>query len=173
MHKKLRRAKGEIALSIGTILMALFFMIEAERIRDGLRVMVSAKMFPRIYAGVMMFCAVLLLISAVREYRAVPQEIKQQDKMTAEQKRGLLRVFEVFIVLLLAAIFYKSVGFLIVTPIAMFLLFMILDKPENRNYILFGVLSIVCPLVMYVMFYALFSNLLPPGILRPIIYMFL
>lgn len=171
--KKVRRAKGDIALGIGSILVSLFFIVEARRIRDGKNVMVSAKLFPRIYAGFMGICALWVLISGIRKYLSVPKEIREQDKITKEHLQGLLRVFEVFGVLLLTAIFYKPLGFLLVTPFTMFFMFIILEEPEKRNYKLFVLLSIVCPIVVYFAFYYLFSNLLPMGVLKPILYSFI
>lgn len=171
MHKRLKRAKGEIALGIGAIVISILFILESNRIQDIVNVMVSAKFFPRIFAGLMLICAFVIFVNGVRSYLTVPQEIKQQDKMTKEQKQGLLRVFEVFAALLVTAIFFKSLGFLVVAPVAMFLLFVILEEPEKRNYKLFILLSIISPIIVYFMFYYLFSNILPMGILRPVLYM--
>lgn len=171
--KKAKRAKGNMILGAGAALVALFFIIEANRIKDGKHIMVSAKVFPRIYAGIMLVCATAILISGIREYLAVPKEIRAEDKMNGEQKEGLFRVFLVLLVLLVTAYFFKPVGFLAVTPFTMFSLFLILEEPEKRNYGLFLVLSVLCPVVVYFSFYFLFKNLLPPGVLKPLLYNFL
>lgn len=170
LRKKLKRAKGDIILGISAFLVSMFFILEASRIRDGKNVMVSAKLFPRIYAGLMAACAVAVLALGVRNYLSVPKEIRKQDKITKEHAAGLVRVLEVFLVLIVTALFYKKLGFLVVTPFTMFFLFLILEEPEKRNYKLFVLLSAVCPVVVYFAFYFLFSNLLPMGILKSILF---
>lgn len=173
MHEKLKRAKGDIALSLGSIAVSLFFLVESNRIKDGKRVMISGKVFPRIWAVAIIVCALVVLYFAIRNYLAVPKEIKEQDKMTPAQKKGMLRVFEAFLVLLGAAIFYKRLGFIVVGMISMFLLFIIIEEPEKRNYKLFAAFSIICPIIVFFAFYFLFSNLLPMGVLKSFLYNFL
>ena len=56
------------------------------------------------------------------------------------------------------------------TYLNIFFLFLILEEPEKRNYKLFALLSVVCPVVVYFAFYFLFSNLLPMGILKSILF---
>ena len=169
MNDKLKRARGDILLGIGMTAAALFFILESDRIRDGKHVMVSAKLFPRIYAGMLAVCALLILIAGIRNYMSVPKEIRRQKWLTKEKALGLLRVFEVFAVLLATAIFYKRLGFLVVSPIAMFLLFLILEEPSKRRYGLYALLSLVCPVVVFFAFYFLFSNLLPMGVLKNVL----
>lgn len=171
--KKLKRAKGNIALSVGAILLSLFFFVESNRIKDGAHSVVSSKLFPRIYAGVMLACALAILIDAIKAYNTVPKEIRDKDKLTKESKAGYGRVLAVFAVLLVTAIVYKPLGFLTVTPFTMLLIFIIIEKPEKRNYPLFLGLSILCPIVVYFAFYYLFSNLLPMGILKPFLIQFM
>lgn len=171
--KKLKRAKGNIALSIGAILLSLFFFVESNRIKDGAHSVVSSKLFPRIYAGAMLVCALAILIGAVKAYFSVPKAVRSQDKLTKENMAGYGRVLAVFAVLLVTAIFYKPLGFLTVTPFTMFLIFVIIEKPEKRNYLLFAALSILCPIIVYFAFYYLFSNLLPMGILKPFLIQFM
>ena len=166
MNKKLKKARGDILLGLGMTAVSLFFILESDRIRDGKHVMVSAKLFPRIYAGLLAACALLILIAGIRNYFSIPKEIRRQKWLSKEQLLGLLRVFEVFAVLLVTAIFYKRLGFLVVSPIAMFLLFLILEEPSKRKYGLYVLLSLVCPVVVYFAFYFLFSNLLPMGVLK-------
>ena len=167
--KNLRRAKSDIIMGIVGDLFAVGFYLETYHFRlVRTRNTVNAAFFPRIMAVLVFICASVVLFQGLKRYfripkneRVIPDEEKHKDRA------GLFRIAQVFAVLLVSAIFFRTLGFLLTMPCMMFLLFIILEKKENRRYGLYLFFSIFAPVFMFVVFYYGFSTLLPMGILTP------
>lgn len=175
MSNLLKEARGNIITGLLIDIFAILFYYETYHFQLVKNVnTVNASFVPRILAVLVFICATLLLIQGWKAYCRIPAG---QRTVTDEEKRkgreGLLRIGQVFTVLLTAAIVFKKFGFLLTMPWMMFLLFIILEKKEKRNYKLYLFLSLVLPIVMFIVFYFGFSQLLPMGILAPYLSMFL
>lgn len=151
-----------------TILFSILFYLETYNFSlTANRNTVDATFFPRIVAAMLAVCAGIILTRGVKVCRSVPKEERVASAEEKQKSRGgLLRIGEVFAVLLAVAITFKKLGFLLTAPWMMFLLFIILEKKEKRNYVFYAIASIVAPVLMFVVFYYGFSTLLPLGLLK-------
>ena len=173
--KKYREARSNIVSGLIAQLFSIGFYLETYHFRLVKNInTVNAAFFPRVIACIVFFCATLLLIQGVRQYRRLlPEEKTVTPEEKAKEREGLFRIAQVFAILLAAAILFRTLGFLLTMPWMMFLLFVVLEKKENRRYGLYLAFSILTPLFMFVVFYFAFSTLLPMGILAPYLSMIL
>lgn len=169
LKKEYAQAKQNIILGVLSDLFAVGYFWET--FHFGLRDIpnsVNAAFFPRLIACLVAVCATVILVRGIREMGKVsPEERKTFREEDKANLSGLVRIGEVFIVLLLVAITFKKLGFLLTAPWMMFALFVILEAKDKRNYLLYAALSIVAPVVVFLMFYYGFSTMLPMGFLRP------
>ncbi|MCD8125673.1 MAG: tripartite tricarboxylate transporter TctB family protein [Lachnospiraceae bacterium] len=129
---------------------------------------VTAAFMPRVLGVVIFLCSAWVFLRGWRSWRQCSQEEKALYKRKQETDRsGQLRCILVVADLLVAAFFFKKLGFLLTMPWMMFILFLILEKKEKRNYKLYLLISIIAPVVVFFVFYYGFSQLLPMGILKP------
>lgn len=129
---------------------------------------VNAAFFPRLISCLVAICATIILVRGLNAMHKIP--VEDRRRFREENKSGtsgLVRIGEVFAVLLLVAITFKKLGFLLTAPWMMFALFIILETKSKRNYILYAVISIIGPIVVFLLFYYGFSTMLPMGFLRP------
>ena len=173
--KKLREAKSNIISGIVAMLFSIGFYLETYHFRLVKNInTVNAAFFPRVISCVVFFCAALILIQGVKQYKTLSAEEKYvSPEEKAKEREGLGRIAQVFVILLAAAVLFRWLGFLLTMPPMMFALFVVLEKKENRRYGLYLAFSILAPLLMFVLFYYVFSTLLPMGILAPYLSMIL
>lgn len=129
---------------------------------------VTAAFMPRLLALLVFGCSAYLFLRGYLSWKKCSSEEKAE--LMEEEKGGRdgqIRCILVVADLVLAACVFKTLGFLLTMPWMMFFLFVILEKKEKRNYKLYLLLSVVSPVIVFAVFYYGFSQLLPPGILKP------
>ncbi len=135
---------------------------------------IDATFMPRMLACLVFACSAALFLQGWSGYRRIPLAGRA---VPAEEKRearvGELRCLAAVVVLVVAASLFKKLGFILTMPWMMFLLFVILEKKEKRRYGLCLLLSCVSPVLLFLLFYYGFSQLLPMGILKPFLSRFL
>lgn len=60
---------------------------------------------------------------------------------------------------------FQSLGFLLSTMLYLFVQITILSNKDNRNFILFGIISVVAPIAVYILFVYVIKMPLPAGLL--------
>ena len=173
--KKYLEARGNIISGVIAQLFAVGFYLETYHFRLVKNVnTVNAAFFPRVISCIVFFCATLLVIQGVRQYRALSEEDKTiPPEEKSKRREGLMRIGQVCLILLAAAILFRPLGFLLTMPWMMFLLFVVLEKKEKRRYGLYLAFSLLTPIFMFAVFYFAFSTLLPMGVLAPYLSMIL
>ena len=137
---------------------------------------VNSTFFPRIVSCLLMVCAILLYLQGQKEIRTASEEERTEAEAKLKEKtsgKGLLRCALLFLDLLAAAIALQPLGFIITLPPVMFVMFMLVESREKWNLKLYALLSIVCPIAVFFIFYYAFSQLLPMGILKSFLTTFL
>jgi len=169
LKKEYTQAKQNIILGALSDVFAVLYFLETYHF--GLREVantVDAAFFPRLIACLVAVCATIILVRGLIAMGRVSAEdrrrFREEDKAGIA---GLARIGEIFIVLLLVAITFKKLGFLLTAPWMMFALFTILETKSKRNYPLYAAISIIGPIAVFLMFYYGFSTMLPMGFLRP------
>lgn len=131
---------------------------------------VDAAFFPRIMGIIVFICSSMLFYKGYKAYRKIPPKKRIVDEADKKMiNEGLIRSLKVFLIMLLASIMLKKLGFILTMPWMMFILFCIVEKKDKRRYKLYLALSVASPIVLFIVFYYGFSSLLPIGILKPLL----
>ena len=164
-----KKAREDIIAGILFALFAIGYYAETYRFRVvKVTNTIDATFMPRVLACLVFACSVILSLQGYLRYRRIPSESRRPSQMDREKGRaGALRCLAVIAVLVLAASVFRKLGFILTMPWMMFLIFIIIEKKEKRNYKLYLLLSIVSPIVLFMLFYYGFSQLLPMGMLKP------
>lgn len=169
MKKEYTQAKQNIILGALSDVFAVLYYLETFHfsLREVANT-VNAAFFPRLISCLVAICATIIMVRGLNAMRKISatdrKQFREEDKAGLS---GLARIGEVFVVLLLVAITFKKLGFLLTAPWMMFALFIILETKSKRNYILYAVISIIGPIIVFLLFYYGFSTMLPMGFLRP------
>jgi putative tricarboxylic transport membrane protein len=111
---------------------------------------------PRFVSAVIFIMAAALLVLTL-----LGKKMGATEKTDEDIKGGI------FTVLALAAYvtLFEPLGFLLATALYLFAQITILSNEKNRRFVLFGIISVVVPAVIYILFKALFHMPFPTGIL--------
>lgn len=111
---------------------------------------------PKFLSIVISVLSVVLLVLTLLKKKLGPTEKTDEDI-----KGGI------FTVMALAAyvVLFQVLGFLVSTALYLFIQITLLSNEKNREFLVFGIISIVVPLVIYGLFKALFHMPFPTGIL--------
>jgi len=129
---------------------------------------ITSAFWPRVLSCLLFFCSGWLFVSSYKKYQSCTAEEKAAAKIrTAAQKESVIRIAVAVTDLLIAAALLKKLGFMLTMPFMMFIMFLAVEKKEKWNIKLYLLLSIVLPVALFFLFYYVFSQLLPMGILKP------
>lgn len=124
---------------------------------------------PKIVAGAIIVTAAVKLVFALtamsKETKAEKEKAIQKKKDQSaddDMKGGLFTIAS----LLVYALIFQSVGFIISTVLYLFVQIMVLSDKTNRKPVLFAIISVAATLFIYVVFVHLIKMPLPAGILR-------
>lgn len=166
------KAKTDIIVGIFIAIFAIIFYVETYNFGK-VKVIntVDATFMPRIIGALVFLFSMLLILKSCKAYFSIPKENRVIEAKKTREKRadGYIRFIAAFSVMLLGAIFFKKLGFILTMPWVMFSLFCIIEKKEKRRYKLYLALSMISPIVLFLAFYYGFTTLLPVGILKRIL----
>jgi len=129
---------------------------------------VGPEFFPRALAVVLfIFCTALLISSIIHKETA--KEKEKGSPTISPLNKNMQKAIAGLLIIVVYALLWEIVGFLIVTPIAVFLMIFLLGKRDYRNMI---IVSIIATIVIFCAFKFLLSIELPMGIIEDIIYFF-
>ncbi|MEW6548085.1 MAG: tripartite tricarboxylate transporter TctB family protein [Spirochaetota bacterium] len=135
---------------------SVFMFLNSMGIKSIIPNEVGSGYVPRFVSVVIFILAAALLLLTLLRKKIGPTEKADEDI-----KGGI------FTVLALAAYvaLFETLGFLLATALYLFAQITILSNEKNRRFLLFGIISVVVPAVIYVLFKALFHMPFPTGIL--------
>ena len=129
----------------------------------------SAAFVPQLLSIGMTILALIVLIRGVLSYKKIPADVIAASKDPAQraQVRAVtVRYIKIMAILLVSAMVYRYLGFILTMIFMEFSLFVVVEKKERRKYKLYAALAIVAPIVLFFTFYYGFSTLLPLGVLK-------
>lgn len=92
------------------------------------------------------------------------QELQEEGEKSSEKKfYGL--VLATLLLLITYVLLMKPLGFIIASSLYLFVQMYIMSRKENRNYIIFAVVSIFSSVLVYWAFKGFFNLMLPAGLL--------
>lgn len=142
-----------LALSIGIYVMALAL---PPSLMGGL----GSDFMPKVLAIATGILSILHIISGVGKMKKyVPEEEAEDEKPEYLRVLATIVSFTVYVALM------ESVGFILTSVVYLFVQMCILATKEQRNYILFAVISVVFNVAVYFLFRNGLNVMLPAGIL--------
>ncbi|MGF6906080.1 tripartite tricarboxylate transporter TctB family protein [Fusobacterium sp. PH5-44] len=112
---------------------------------------------PKIIGGSLIAISALKLVLTF-----LSKENKKEEANNSDMKGGLLTIG----ILAIYVILFNGLGFLIATAIYLFFQMLILSDKKNRNIILFAIIAIIVPVIIYVLFVYIIKMPLPAGLIE-------
>ena len=151
---------------IGTILLAVLLYTASYNIQEFIATRVGASFLPRVAAVLFAILGILLVASSFRCAPTDPIIVKEEGREPTEKISGGLPAVLLSAVLMCAYVGLMSrIGFIITSAIYIFFQILVLAKEAKRQYLLFAVISVVTPLLIYLLFVHVFKVMIPAGIL--------
>lgn len=122
----------------------------------------NAQIVPIILGVLLAFLSVLCIINGIKKMKE-PKETAQTDK------NDISAVLLTFAVIILYTVLLPNLGFCLSTMIYLFLQMIVLAPKAKRNYLLFGIVSVVFTMLVFVAFRILLSQMLPRGIIESLL----
>lgn len=135
---------------------------------------VGSGFFPKLIGSTLFLLGVILLIQSILVIKNSPKNqenikanvelnvTKRSVKEIIKQCANLLTIILIFIYVLSL----EKLGFVLSSSIYLFLQINILINEEKRNHLLIVIISVVSPIITYLIFTKGFGLMLPNGILR-------
>ena len=140
----------DYACSVLFLIFGIFMFIQSLSIHSMMDKDVGSGFVPKIVA------MAIIVISAIKLLLTFLSKKSDEDIMG-----GLLTI----VLLAIYVVLFKPLGFILSTFIYLFFQITLLSTEKNRNLILFGIISVVAPVVIYALFVYVIKMPLPTGLL--------
>lgn len=164
----------DVVSSVFVIALAIFIAYFSKDIRVLKYTSVSANFFPRIIAVMLGGLGIIQLIISILEVKksglnsATNNTDVKEDTHTESKIGGIIsrNADWVSVILIMAYVFsLGKLGFIISSTVYLFLQMIVLSKAEKRKYMSLGLVAVIAPVVIYLIFTKVFGLMLPAGIL--------
>lgn len=154
---------------VGVLLLAIVLYAASFDIKEFITTRVGASFLPRLTAALFAILGGLLVLGSFRCASPVESvsERKDQKEFAAEEKvfGGLPAVFLSIILMCIYVGLMDSVGFILTSIGYIFLQILVLKKDVKPKYLLFILVSVIFPIIVYFLFVKVFKVMIPAGIL--------
>jgi len=120
---------------------------------------IGPEFFPRHLAIGLFACSAILVIQSLL---AKPKKEEKAPTLSPFDK-GMRRLFAGIAIIIVYALLWEPVGFLIATPLAMAAMMLLLGY---RRYVMIAIFSLGTTLIVFAAFSFFLNVFMPPGILR-------
>ncbi len=150
---------GSVLLILGVAIFIGSFSIKRLTVS-----LVGAAFLPQIVSVLIFAFSIPILVSGVRNLRADIVEVPDspEEKTDINHSATWLTI----LLLIVYVALYKQIGFIVMSILYLFLQMVILAPKSRRNYLLFGIMAVGVPLIIYFSFIKIFYLMLPAGILN-------
>lgn len=156
-------------VGVASIVIAVILFIASFGIREMTKTSAGAGFLPRVTAVILAILGAVLVIRQLRANRSAPANSTPSAPAKATEKPvGLVGPLPVVLNILLFVVYLlllESIGFLIMTPIYMFLQILLLSDPSKLRIGWYLVVSVAVCTGAYYLFVNFFQVMLPAGIL--------
>ena len=149
----------DLILGVVMLLFSGFYLYNAQSIKT------RPKLTPS-YASARIMLSVLCIIQGVRRMKSADEKAASGRKL---DRGDLMAVLFTFAVIIGYVMVLPTFGFILATPIYLFLQMTILSPSDKRNYVLFAVISVVFTVFVFVAFRIGLQQLLPRGVIESLI----
>lgn len=150
------KKKKDILVSVVFIILGAFILLQSIGVEPLMNNDVGSGFFPKVVGLVIMAIAGAKLVLSLKE---------EDDGVVEKTTEGDMAGGWITVILIgLYVLAYQSVGFLVSTAIYLFLQILVLCPKEKRNFLIFGLVSLITPVFIYTMFVYIINMPLPKGI---------
>lgn len=152
-----------VITGIGAIGLAVLLYTASFDIKEFVVTRVGASFMPRVAACLFVILGAILILESFRHSTSTP--IKENETDDENVFGGWPAVLLSAILMCAYVGLLDSIGFIISSIAYIFLQIQVLAKGVKRNYLIFSLISIVVPIVVYYLFVNVFEVMIPSGIL--------
>ena len=163
MHESRRESFG---FAIASALLGIFTLIGASKIEVGSSLGRGAEFLPKVVGWIFLLLALLFLIKGLLSAK---EDLKEKTEKEYD-KDSLLRFLGTIVLFVLYVLLFKSVGFIIMTAVFIFCQILLMAAPEDRKILPALAISIIVPIILYIIFGRLLHMAIPDGILSSLLY---
>lgn len=148
------------------LLLGAALVISTRGIKKMAGIAIGSDFMPLIAAIMLVIFGVIMLVNGYKKLKE--NKAFQNERNKEEEKIEFNNIKAPIICIALLGLYIgllDSIGFIIMTTLYLFLQMLALAPKQKRNYVLFGIISVVTTLGVYYVFVYGFSLMLPVGIL--------
>lgn len=165
----LQRGK-ELILGLFMIALAVFYMYFGTKIRVRSTVSVSARLIPELLGMLVLALGALQTLAGARRWLALRRKDAAEGAVpvlvTPEEGRDAVPILLTFVLIILYALSFEWLGFVIASVLCMFCQMWILTPKGKFRPAAFAIISVIVALVVYVVFRDGLNLMLPQGLLQ-------
>lgn len=127
---------------------------------------VGSRFVPQLIAIAIGVLSLVLVVQSLLRMKAAEKTARAEKGEAAPPTfKEILPVAGTFLALILYAVLFEPLGFIVTTALYLFVQFYLLTGTVKRNYIVFALSAVLTSVVVYYIFVEAFHLMLPPGIL--------
>ncbi len=169
MKKTKTKAFSNLIISIILLIFEVWAYFQASGFRKVKGAYVQASTFPQIMdIGMMIFTVILLIQSCIKVFGGMkPDDPMAEDapSLNPLTNRGLAAALLVIGLCILYVALFDKLGYVLVSAIVSIIIMWVIGK---RNPLTVVLVSVLVPLVMWVIFYKMLTVNIPMGVLQPL-----
>ena len=169
MQKTKTKAFSNLVISVLLLAFEIWAYIQAAGFRQVKGAYVQAATFPQIMdIGMMIFTVVLLVQSLIKVFGSMKlddPDAAPVPSMNPFKNRGIAAALFVILLCVLYTFLFDKLGYVLVSAIVSIVIMWLIGKRKPATVVL---VSVLVPLVMWVVFYKLLSVNIPMGVLQPL-----
>ncbi|WP_102347752.1 tripartite tricarboxylate transporter TctB family protein [Bacillus sp. Marseille-P3661] len=154
---------------VGTFLLLFFtgMYIESSNIKTLTFASIGPAFMPKITSVCLIILSVILIAGGVRKAlnATSSKEVIEQNEETPSTKNDNVRVLLTLLSIIIYFLLLNPLGFVLSSILYLFSQMVLLSKNSQRRYVLFGIVSVVVSVSVYLIFRYVLYLLLPIGIL--------
>lgn len=159
----------EIILGTFFLLLGGFYLYESTFIKMRSAVVVSSRLIPQILGVLVLVLGVLQLIAGAKHLalQLVDNHLKKRTEvfLSGEERQDVKPIVLTFVLIILYAVSFERIGFIVSSTLCMFFQMMILTPKSAKRPLFFLIISFVVAVVVYIAFRMGLNLMLPQGIL--------
>ncbi len=146
---------------IGAIGLAVLMFSASFDIKEFVVTRAGASFMPRVTAGLFAILGSILVFESFRYAKSAPANEKNEENVFGGWPAVILSA-----ILMCAYVgLLNTLGFIVSSVVYIFLQMLVLAKGAKCHYLLFSLISILVPIIVYFLFVHMFKVMIPSGIL--------
>lgn len=169
MQKTKTKAFANLVISVLLLAFEIWAYFQAAGFRQVKGAYVQASTFPQIMdIGMMIFTVVLLVQSLIKVFgqmKPTDPDAEAAPSMNPIKNKGIAAALFVILLCVLYTLLFDKLGYVLVSAVVSIIIMWLIGKRKPLTVVL---VSVLVPLVMWIVFYKLLTVNIPMGVLQPL-----